>query len=356
MTWPLSPQTYSACLLAEGKIAITPDFLDAFRHAGRRPWPGAPDREALERVRALVILVGPGWQEQLQSTRDLVREAVHLHGAEFPIIPVLLPGCEISAREAETRLDFGGCPFDLREDASHAALIRVAECVPPVCVPLQNATTFHCDPMKATIIESYDAISGQFTDIWAAHPPIEAIEKLIALVPPGSAILDAGCGPGHHTRYLTRRGHEVTGVDLSEGMLSIARRSFFPSRFVRMDIERLQFTMKFDAIWCAAAAMHVPRERMPTLLARFHRYLQPKGVIGLNLQVGRKSEVACFGADRRFFEYYESAHEIASMLEYAGFDVLDDDYGETERNTHSALLTLHWQTLYARPQTARRYI
>jgi hypothetical protein len=78
--------------------------------------------------------------------------------------------------------------------------------------------------------------------------------------------------------------------------------------------------------------------------------LWPDGVLGLNLQVGRKSEVACFGMDQRFFEYYEDAHEISMMLNRSGFEVLDYDYGETIRNIHSAPLNLQWQTLYARPK------
>lgn len=194
-------------------------------------------------------------------------------------------------------------------------------------------------------------MAAQFTDVWDAHPPFEALEKLLALIPPISVILDAGCGPGYHTRYLARRGHDVTDMDLSEGMLSIARSNFFPSRFVRMDIEYLQPIAMFDTIWCAAAAMHVPRESMPALLLNFRRALRPDGVLGLNLQVGRTSEVACFGVDQRFFEYYEEAREIGTMLERAGFEVFDADYGETGRNTHSAPLTLRWQTLYARPRT-----
>jgi hypothetical protein len=89
------------------------------------------------------------------------------------------------------------------------------------------------------------------------------------------------------------------------------------------------------------------------MLANFRRALLPEGWLGLNLQVGRKSEISCFGMDQRFFEYYEGAHEITAMLERAGFDVFDCNYGETGRNTHSAPITLHWQTLYARPRTTR---
>lgn len=36
-------------------------------------------------------------------------------------------------------------------------------------------------------------------------------------------ILDIGCGTGRHAIELARRGYHVTGFDLSEGQLSLAR-------------------------------------------------------------------------------------------------------------------------------------
>ncbi|MGW5677440.1 class I SAM-dependent methyltransferase [Streptomyces sp. NPDC003860] len=41
--------------------------------------------------------------------------------------------------------------------------------------------------------------------------------------PPGSRVLDLCCGPGLFVVPLARRGHRVTGVDLSEPMLARAR-------------------------------------------------------------------------------------------------------------------------------------
>src|SRR5512141_76583 len=42
------------------------------------------------------------------------------------------------------------------------------------------------------------------------------------LVPPGSVVLDYGCGTGRTTLDLLRRGCQVTAYDLSAGMLAIA--------------------------------------------------------------------------------------------------------------------------------------
>jgi ubiquinone/menaquinone biosynthesis C-methylase UbiE len=42
---------------------------------------------------------------------------------------------------------------------------------------------------------------------------------------PPVRLLDVGCGPGHVTRALARRGYDATGVDRSVRLLQIARRN-----------------------------------------------------------------------------------------------------------------------------------
>lgn len=42
-------------------------------------------------------------------------------------------------------------------------------------------------------------------------------------IPRGATILDVGCGTGRHALELAKRGYKVTAIDLSEGMLNVAR-------------------------------------------------------------------------------------------------------------------------------------
>jgi len=42
--------------------------------------------------------------------------------------------------------------------------------------------------------------------------------------PSGKTVLDAGCGEGYNTRLLARSGARMTGVDISERMIELARR------------------------------------------------------------------------------------------------------------------------------------
>lgn len=71
------------------------------------------------------------------------------------------------------------------------------------------------------IAPRYDLVNTVMTfglDRWWRRRTVE----LLAL-PPGSLVLDLGCGTGDLLRELTRRGRRGLGVDLSSGMLRCAR-------------------------------------------------------------------------------------------------------------------------------------
>jgi len=64
-------------------------------------------------------------------------------------------------------------------------------------------------------------------------------------------ILDVGCGTGRHAIELTKRGYNVTGIDLSEAQLKRAREKAEADNltidFQRQDARNLPFDSEFDA-------------------------------------------------------------------------------------------------------------
>lgn len=79
----------------------------------------------------------------------------------------------------------------------------------------------------------------------------EVAEIVSFLSPPaGAAVEDLGCGRGRHAIPFARRGYRVTGVDLSDGMLRIARESAcregVPVEWVREDMRTFCRPGAFD--------------------------------------------------------------------------------------------------------------
>jgi len=70
----------------------------------------------------------------------------------------------------------------------------------------------------------------------------------------GDSILDIGCGTGRHAVELASRGFDVTGLDISSGMLAEARKRASSAgvevAWVHADARRFAFRRGFDAVVC----------------------------------------------------------------------------------------------------------
>lgn len=105
--------------------------------------------------------------------------------------------------------------------------------------------------------------------------------EIADLVPSGSKVLDVGCNTGKLAQALKRKNCEVTGIDLDDKLLRIARKHC--SKTIRADIEdraRLKASLKrtkFDAIILGDVVEHL--KRPDEMLVALKPYLKDNGVI-----------------------------------------------------------------------------
>jgi len=76
------------------------------------------------------------------------------------------------------------------------------------------------------------------------------------LVPPGSRVLDAGCGTGRVMIRLAELGHDCVGVDLDASMLAVARAQapelpWYQADLTGFDPARLGIAADFDLVVAA---------------------------------------------------------------------------------------------------------
>jgi 2-polyprenyl-3-methyl-5-hydroxy-6-metoxy-1,4-benzoquinol methylase len=65
--------------------------------------------------------------------------------------------------------------------------------------------------------------ADHFRELSANGVDISGEARLLdAIVPPGSCLLDAGCGQGRTAGALAARGHQVVAVDIDETLLQAA--------------------------------------------------------------------------------------------------------------------------------------
>lgn len=93
--------------------------------------------------------------------------------------------------------------------------------------------------------------------------------------------LDAGCGTGIHSRRLARMGVEVTGVDISETALEMARQQSREAiesgkiQFLASPLEDLPANLDVTNVHCRGVLMHIPDWR--TSVANLAAQVKPGG-------------------------------------------------------------------------------
>lgn len=115
----------------------------------------------------------------------------------------------------------------------------------------------------------------------------------VADVRPGERVLEVAVGPGLSLADLARAAGPdtpVTGVDLSPGMLRVARASLAAAGIANAELHLAEATnlpfvdASFDVLYNAYMLDLVPDGRIPAVLAEFHRVLAPGGrLILLNM-------------------------------------------------------------------------
>ena len=97
--------------------------------------------------------------------------------------------------------------------------------------------------------------------------------------PPGSTVLDAGCGPGHYCRRFQQEGFRPTGIDLDPEMIAAASATSPTIAFHAMDIAELAtLQQSFRFIYSIGNVVaHLSPGRFSAFLAQVHAALEPGG-------------------------------------------------------------------------------
>ncbi len=124
----------------------------------------------------------------------------------------------------------------------------------------------------------------------------EAFEKYLH---PNAHILDAGCGSGRDSLYFKSRGFQCSAFDISFKMSTFAS-ALLGQEVLQLSFDELHFQDKFDAVWASASLLHVPKEKMPSVMKKLSQALRPRGVIYASFKHGDSESMR----GKRFFNAY----------------------------------------------------
>ncbi len=195
------------------------------------------------------------------------------------------------------------------------------------------------DPVSITRA-TYDRIAENYAAANSDVPATvrDSLARFLGELMPGGVVADVGCGPGRDLVELRRGGARAFGFDLSLGMLTAGHRE----GVVQCDMGAIPIaTASLDGLWCAAAFLHIPRERGPGVLAGFARAVRPGGVLHLSVSEGEGESVeprAYGSAAARLFVHHDRG-DLAHLLPRVGFAITAVHRSESHRKwlTISAL-------------------
>nr|WP_219632279.1 class I SAM-dependent methyltransferase [Haloechinothrix aidingensis] len=140
----------------------------------------------------------------------------------------------------------------------------------------------------------------------------------------GGPVADVGCGPERVTAHLDSLGLSVFGMDLSPGMIAVARRRYPALRFDEGSMLTLDHEDgALGGIVAWYSIIHLPDECLPGVFAEFRRVLAPGGYVQLAFQVGDeiKHRTEAAGHEISLDFYRRRPEHVAELLSRAGLTV-----------------------------------
>lgn len=198
------------------------------------------------------------------------------------------------------------------------------------------------DPIKTTI-DTYNSFAQTYKDRYKnnndSNEMVVLLNKFVGKITPKGKILDLGSGAGFDSKYLSEKDFNVTGIDLADKLLEIAKENSPKTNFIKMDIRSLDFQPNsFDGIWAAGTLVHIPKTEINNLLEGIYKILKTNSIFYLSLKEGIGEEMKTNQGENnlngatRFFAYY-TEEEIKKLLTLNGFESIEITKDKKRGNT-----------------------
>jgi ubiquinone/menaquinone biosynthesis C-methylase UbiE len=165
------------------------------------------------------------------------------------------------------------------------------------------------------------------------------MQPFLANLPPGSRLLDGGCGQGEWTLYFAERGYQVTGLDLSQSTIQKLNARFPDHDFTTGDIRQIDFgESSLDAYFSWGVFEHF-EAGLGAPLAEARRIIKPEGYLFIsvpfqNVRHTRHRQQPLwnwdenfdpqngYAANLRFYQWRLTQSELMRELEMNGFKTI----------------------------------
>ncbi len=178
-------------------------------------------------------------------------------------------------------------------------------------------------PDAASIIGLYERHAAAF-DAQRGKNLFERgwLDRFTALVPPGGAVLDLGCGSGEPiARHLVESGFRVTGVDSAPAMIAMCRARFPDQDWQVADMRSLALGRRFDGILAWNSFFHLDHEDQRHMFPVFRDHAAAGAALMFTSGPAHGIAMGRFEGEPLFHSSLDPA-EYRSLLATNGFQVV----------------------------------
>ncbi|MFD8242082.1 class I SAM-dependent DNA methyltransferase [Streptomyces albidoflavus] len=184
---------------------------------------------------------------------------------------------------------------------------------------------------EAATRASYDTVAAAYEQLLRAELDARPLERALLAAfaelvrgPESGPVADLGCGPGRITAHLAALGLDAYGIDLSPGMIAVARERHPHLRFEEGTMGALALgDGKLSGAVAWYSTVHMGPELLPGVFAEIHRVLAPGGRLLLAYKAGERVRHLdhAYGHPLSLDVYWVPPGEVEGLLRAAGFAV-----------------------------------
>jgi ubiquinone/menaquinone biosynthesis C-methylase UbiE len=180
--------------------------------------------------------------------------------------------------------------------------------------------------IKQMVARGYDQVALDYDHLEgeAEWPRMAWLNKVLNRLAPGSSVLDLGCGSGDPAGIEIAKQHRLTGVDISQTQIDLARRNVPAGHFLHGDAASVEFpAASFDAVVSFYTLEHIPRREHGAVFRRIHHWLRPGGLLLGSMEAGEYDDVVGEWLGVSMFISCYDPETTRRLVGEAGFDLLE---------------------------------
>jgi len=196
---------------------------------------------------------------------------------------------------------------------------------------------------KKVVEKGYDQVASDYARLEGEikWPRMQWLKKLLNRLEPDASVLDLGCGSGDPADLEIAKKHKVTGVDISQTQINLARQKVPNGHFIHGDADSVEFpSASFDAVVSFYTLEHIPRRGHGNVLRHIYNWLKAGGYLLISMEAGDYDDVLGQWLGVPMFISCFNPKLTKQLVIHEGFEVLETAI-ETQMEAKSEV-PYHW--------------